>query len=109
MKPPSQFGAPSNWLQATRDGFSSSAFADEIISPAFLSWTFCERTNKKWEYKTIKLGATGLLGGKIDDAKRDRTMNELGVQGWELGAALDTDVAGGGTRDVVVIFKRPMG
>jgi hypothetical protein len=34
-------------------------------------------------------------------------MNELGAQGWELGAAFDTDVAGGGTRDVVVIFKRP--
>ena len=61
----------------------------------------------KWEYKTMKLGTTGLMGGKVDDTKLDRTMNELGAQGWELGAAFDTDVAGGGTRDVVVIFKRP--
>jgi len=62
----------------------------------------------KWEYKTIKMAATGLMGGKIDEAKLDRIMNELGAQGWELAAALDTDVGGGGTRDVVVIFKRPV-
>jgi len=42
---------------------------------------FCERTNMKWEYKTVKLGATGLLGGKVDEAQLDRTMNELGAQG----------------------------
>ena len=47
------------------------------------------------------------MGGKVDEAQLDRTMNELGVQGWELAAAFDTGVAGGGTRDVVVIFKRP--
>jgi hypothetical protein len=63
--------------------------------------------NMKWEYKTIKLEATGFMGGKIDEAQLDRRMNELGAQGWELGAAFDTDVSGGGTRDVVVIFKRP--
>lgn len=61
----------------------------------------------KWEYKTIKLVAKGLMGGKIDPDQLDQTMNELGAQGWELGAAFDTDVAGGGTRDVIVIFKRP--
>ena len=61
----------------------------------------------KWEYKTVKLGVAGLLGGKVDEAKLDHAMNELGAQGWELAAAFDTDVAGGGTRDVVVIFKRP--
>jgi hypothetical protein len=33
-------------------------------------------------------------------------MNELGAQGWELAAAFDTDVAGGGTRDVIILFKR---
>jgi hypothetical protein len=61
----------------------------------------------KWEYKTIKVETKGLMGGKLDNAQLDRTMNELGAQGWELSAAFDTDVAGGGTRDVVVIFKRP--
>ncbi len=63
----------------------------------------------RWEYKTIKMAAKGWLGGKIDVEKLDLTMNDLGTQGWELCAAFDTDVGGGGTRDVVIIFKRPKG
>jgi hypothetical protein len=61
----------------------------------------------KWEYRTIKLAATGfLMGGKIDEAKLDQMMNDLGAQGWELASAIDTNEAYGSTRDVVVIFKR---
>lgn len=61
----------------------------------------------KWEYKTIKLAATGFwIGGKIDEAKLDHMMNDLGSQGWELVSAFDTNEAYGNTRDVVVIFKR---
>lgn len=61
----------------------------------------------KWEYRTIKLAATGfLMGGKIDEAKLDQMMNDLGAQGWELASAVDTNEAYGSTRDVVVIFKR---
>ena len=61
----------------------------------------------KWEYKTLKIGTTGLFGGKFDEAKLDQTMNESGGQGWELASAFNTDLAGGGTKDVVLIFKRP--
>ncbi len=61
----------------------------------------------RWEYKTIKLKATGVLGGKTDEVKLDAMMNELGGQGWELAAAFDTNEMYGDTRDVVVIFKRP--
>jgi len=60
----------------------------------------------KWEYKTIKLGATGILGGVLDEAKLDARMNELGAQRWELAAAFDTNKQAGDTRDAVVIFKR---
>jgi hypothetical protein len=60
----------------------------------------------KWEYKTIKLRAKGLLGGQTNEAHLDAMMNELGEQGWELAAAFDTNEASGGSRDVVVIFKR---
>lgn len=61
----------------------------------------------KWEYRTIKLAATGfLMGGKIDESKLDRMMNDLGEQGWELVSAFDTNEVYGGTRDAVVIFKR---
>jgi len=62
-----------------------------------------------WEYKTIKLAATGWVGGKINELQLDQMMNDLGQQGWELAAALDTNEAYGETRDVVVIFKRSKG
>ena len=61
----------------------------------------------KWEYQTLKLRATGLMGGKFDAAQLDRAMNDLGQQGWELVTAFDTNEAYGSTRDVVVLFKRP--
>jgi hypothetical protein len=60
-----------------------------------------------WEYKTVKLETKGLLGGKVDEAQLDTMMNDLGREGWELAAALDTNQAYGQTRDVVAIFKRP--
>ena len=61
----------------------------------------------KWEYKTVKLRAKGFLGGKVDDRQRDAMMNDLGRDRWELAAAFDTNEVYGGTRDVMVIFKRP--
>lgn len=60
-----------------------------------------------WEYKTIKLGTTGFLGGKFDEFELEEKMNQLGRQGWELTTAFDTNKSYGETRDVVVIFKRP--
>ena len=61
----------------------------------------------KWEYKTIKLRAAGLLGGKVDEAKLDTMMNEMGAAEWELVSAFDTNEGYGNTKDVIVIFKRP--
>lgn len=60
----------------------------------------------KWEYKTIKLGTHGLLGGKFDEHQLEGMMNMLGEDGWELVTAFDTNQAYGETRDVVVMFKR---
>ena len=62
----------------------------------------------KWEYKTIKLAATGFLGGKFDESTLDAFMNDLGREGWELASAFDTNKSYGETRDVVVIFKRQL-
>lgn len=59
-----------------------------------------------WAYKTIKLGATGIIGGKLDETKLDCMMNELGAQGWELVAGFDTNKGYGETRNVIIIFKR---
>lgn len=61
----------------------------------------------KWEYRTIKLATTGFAGGKLDELKLDALMNQLGAEGWELAAALDTSQGYGATRDVVCVFKRP--
>ncbi len=60
----------------------------------------------KWEYKTIKLEASGIMGGKLDEKKLDVMMNELGEQGWEISAAFDTNMQAGTTRDAIIIFKR---
>ena len=60
----------------------------------------------KWEYKTIKLEASGFKGGIIDEKKLDEMMNKLGDQGWEIAAAFDTNMQAGTTRDAVIIFKR---
>lgn len=60
-----------------------------------------------WEYKTIKLAATGFTGGKLDEKQFDEYLNQLGREGWELIAAFDTNAVYGATRDVVAIFKKP--
>ena len=60
-----------------------------------------------WEYKTIKLAATGFWGGNVDADKLNQMMNEFGQQGWELTTAVDVSEIRGNTKDVIVIFKRP--
>ncbi|RBP39820.1 uncharacterized protein DUF4177 [Roseimicrobium gellanilyticum] len=62
----------------------------------------------RWEYKTIKLAATGFLGGVLDTASFENVLNGLGRDGWELVSAFDTNQSGGVTRDVVAVFKRPV-
>jgi hypothetical protein len=64
------------------------------------------RKTMKWEYKTIKLEASGIMGGKLDEKKLDAMMNELGEQGWEISAAFYTNMQAGTTRDAIIIFKR---
>ena len=64
----------------------------------------------KWEYRTLLWDARkGLLGGKIDREQLDRQLNVLGEEGWELVSAPPTTLEGGSTRDIVLIFKRPVG
>jgi hypothetical protein len=60
----------------------------------------------RWEYKTLKLGTKGFLGGKLDEVELETKMNELGKDGWELVSAFDTNQSHGETRDVIVMFKR---
>lgn len=61
----------------------------------------------KWEYGTVKVAATGFVGGKLDEDAFTAHLNDLGDEGWELVAVLGTNQGGGTTRDVVAVFKRP--
>jgi hypothetical protein len=60
----------------------------------------------RWEYRTVKMPAKGVFGGKIDENELDVRLNELGEQGWELVCAFDTNQVEGATRDILAIFKR---
>ena len=60
----------------------------------------------KWEYKTIKLAATGwFAGGNLDEGMLDEYMNLLGRDGWELVSAFDTSQAYGASRNIVAIIQ----
>lgn len=65
----------------------------------------------KWEYKVIKLDAAGfwLSQGQLEEAALEKAINHLGSQGWELVSSYGRNRGGGGTRDVVAIFKRSLG
>ena len=63
----------------------------------------------KWEYRTVMFEASGwFLGGKLDGEKFNTHLNQLGEEGWELVSVFDTNVQGGGSRDIVAVLKRAM-
>jgi hypothetical protein len=59
-----------------------------------------------WEYKTLKLGTKGFFGGKVEDTKLEKALNDLGRQDWELVSIFATSQAQGQSRDVVAVLKR---
>jgi Sigma-70 region 2/Domain of unknown function (DUF4177) len=72
-------------------------------------WTFhcTKESDMNWEYKTVKVPATGgLLGGKFDGVALIERLNELGGQRWGLVAVSATHQGYGQSRGIVAIFKR---
>lgn len=61
---------------------------------------------QKFEYYTYCYDTEGFMGGKVDAAKLEQDLNELGRRGWELVTGTDTNQANGYTRTIVFIFKR---
>lgn len=64
-----------------------------------------------WEYNILRLAAEDTFfdtGGNFDTESLARRMNTLGRQEWELVAAFDTNRTQGATRDLVLLFKRPI-
>lgn len=65
---------------------------------------------ERWEYKTVKMEAKGLMGGVVDTDKFDALLNQLGMQGWNLVSVFDTNMAvNGTTREIVAVCKRKLG
>ena len=67
---------------------------------------------RRFEYHILKLDVSGAwifnLGGKVDESALGEVMNDLGREGWELVSSPDTSKAGGGSRNVLFIFKREL-
>lgn len=62
---------------------------------------------QKWEYRTVKVDAKGMLGGVVDVQELDQLLNQLGQQGWNLVSVFDTNMMVHGTsREIVAVFKR---
>jgi hypothetical protein len=65
-----------------------------------------EESPVQWEYRTVKFDVSGFWAPKVDSNKIDGELNQLGRQGWELVAALDTAWSQGASREIVAFFKR---
>lgn len=63
---------------------------------------------QQWQYKTVKVGAEGMLGGIANVKAIDEQLNEHGSAGWELVAAFDTNLHEGASREFVFVLKRPL-
>ena len=62
----------------------------------------------KWEYKTVKLKVAGFWGVGLDPEKADEFINQFGQEGWELVSAFDLSEGAGISKEVILIFKRPL-
>jgi hypothetical protein len=62
----------------------------------------------RWEYKAQAFNVAGFFTtGTVDPKLMNDTLNWYGSQGWELVSTFDT-AQNGGTKTVVLIFKRPL-
>ena len=61
---------------------------------------------ERWEYKTVKMEAKGLMGGVVDTDEFSALLNQLGTHGWDLVSVFDTNMVNGTTREMVAVFKR---
>jgi hypothetical protein len=61
---------------------------------------------KKFEYLTLRVRETGLIGKRVNPKKLTKNLNELGEEGWELASTFETNEDEGETKDVFLIFKR---
>ena len=64
----------------------------------------------RWEYFVHTMNVAGVFSsGNVNPRELNDTLNHYGNQGWELVSAFDTNSGHGGSRLIVLTFKRPMG
>jgi hypothetical protein len=62
----------------------------------------------RWEYYVHTISASGMFSqGHVEPRELTNLLNFYGNDGWELVSAFDTNTAHGGTRLIVLTFKRP--
>lgn len=61
---------------------------------------------KKYEYKVIKVTESGFWDPKLDTNLIETGMNKLGGDGWELTSVIDTNSYHGGTKEIIMFFRR---
>lgn len=63
----------------------------------------------RWEYNTVIVDQSSWLGPtKLKAEAFQQKLAELGAEGWELVSMIDTNRAGGGTMELIAVFKRPL-
>lgn len=62
----------------------------------------------RWEYRTYKFEPSGWAGGKVDELALERTLNDLGLQAWEVTGVIETNSGYGQSKHVVILLKRPL-
>lgn len=62
---------------------------------------------QQFQYLTLRVRETGLIGKRVNPKKLTKSLNELGEEGWELVNSFETNEDEGETKDVFLIFKRP--
>ena len=60
----------------------------------------------QFEYKLVTHKTKGLLGGKVDIDTMSDEYNIYGQDGWELVSIMNTQEYGGGSKQMVAVFKR---
>jgi hypothetical protein len=63
----------------------------------------------KWEYLSYRYTPAGFFSGKVKIEDLTLDLNGFGRDGWELVSTFDTNRHDGETKDVLFIFKRPIG
>lgn len=78
----------------------------KIITFGIYSIERGERAMDKWEYKTVKFQTKGFWGGILEESSFNMELNRYGDDGWEVISCFDTSQHEGGSREVIVVFKR---